>query len=360
MTSDRAVLILEDGTTFEGHPFGARGETIGETVFYTGVVGYQEVLTSPSYRGTLAALTYPIVGSYGVNDEDNESAAVQASGVIIRDYSDYYSNFRATGALEPLLEEQGVVGIRGVDTRALAVHVRENGEQRGLIASGDGLDTDALLDKLRSAPSPFASDLLADLPAAQAPAAQDNGKPTIALLDLGATRSLLRHIAAAGAKLEIVPAQAAAEDILAKNARGVIIAGGPGDPRVPNYAVKTVESLLGETPVLGIGLGCQVLALALGGQVKRLTAGHHGVNQPVKQHATGRCAITVQHHSFVVESDSLPDGVEATHVNVNDQTIEGIRSRDAAARGLQFHPIPDETGNPNELLVEFIQGAPRS
>ncbi len=360
MTSDRAVLILEDGTTFEGHPFGARGETIGETVFYTGVVGYQEVLTSPSYRGTLAALTYPIVGSYGVNDEDNESAAVQASGAIIRDYSDHYSNFRATGALEPLLEEQGVVGIRGVDTRALAVHIREHGEQRGLIASGDGPDPDALLETLRSTPSPFASDLLADLPTAQAPAAGDNGGPAIVLLDLGVTRSLLGHIAAAGAKLEIVPANAAADAILAKGARGLIVAGGPGDPRVPSYAVETVESLLGETPVLGIGLGCQVLALALRCQVTRLTAGHHGVNHPVKEPATGRCTITVQHHSFVVESNSLPEGVEATHVNVNDQTVEGIRSRDAAARGIQFHSIPDEMGNPNELLVEFIQGAPRS
>ena len=358
MRPSRAVLLLEDGTTFEGLPFGALGETVGETVFYTGVVGYQEVLTSPSYRGTLAVLTYPIVGSYGVNGEDAESPAVQASGVIIKEYSRHYSNFRATGALEPLLKEQGVVGIQGIDTRALTVHIREHGEQRGLIASSDGLDTAALLEKLRAAPSPFASDLLAGLPAAAAPSA--NGGTKIAVLDLGITRSLLAHLVAAGAAPTIVPANATAEAILAKQADGVVVAGGPGDPRVPAYAVEAVKGLLGKTPVLGIGLGCQVLALALGGKIKRLKAGHHGVNQPVKQPATGLCDITVQHHSFVVHADSLPDGVEVTHVNLNDRSVEGIRSNAAAAMGVQFHPIPDEMGNPSQLLVEFIQGQARA
>ena len=360
MISPRAVLLLEDGTIFEGLPFGAVGEAVGETVFYTGVVGYQEVLTSPSYRGTLAALTYPIIGSYGVNDQDNESAAVQANGVIIKEYSRHYSNFRATGALEPMLAEQGIVGIQGVDTRALTVHLREHGEQRGLIASGDGLDTDALLEKLRAAPSPFASDLLAGLPVAQAPPAEGNGKAKVVVLDLGITRSLLAHLAAAGAAPKIVPADTATEAILAEEAIGVVVAGGPGDPRVPAYAAATVKGLLGETPVLGIGLGCQMVALALGCAVTRLKAGHHGVNHPVKQPATGQCDITVQHHSFAVAGDSLPAGVEVTHVNLNDRSVEGIRSTDVPATGIQFHPIPDEKGDPHPLLVEFIQGQARA
>jgi len=355
MTSPRAVLLLEDGTRFDGLPFGARGEAVGEAVFYTGVVGYQEVLTSPSYRGTLVALTYPIIGSYGVNGEDNESSRVQAGGVIVRDYSAHYSNFRATGALEPLLAEQGVVGIRGVDTRALAVHLREHGEQRGIIASGDDLDGDRLLGKLKAAASPFEGDLLAGLEAASAPAAPTQALAKAVVLDLGVARSDLAHLAAAGAAVEIAPASAGAAGILAREPAGVIVAGGPGDPRVASHAVAAVRELIGKVPVLGIGLGHQVVALALGCSIKRLTAGHHGVNQPVRNVATGECAITVQHHSFAVDGETLPDGVEVTHVNLNDGSVEGIRSKDGAAAGVQFHPIRDEMGQPNKLLVGFMQ-----
>lgn len=350
-----ALLLLEDGTRFDGEAFGAVGETTGHAVFYTGVVGYQEVLTSPSYRGTLAVLTYPIIGSYGVNAEDGESAAAQAAGVVIKEYSRTWSNFRATGALEPFLQDHGVVGIQGVDTRALAVHLREHGEQRGLIASGDGLDAEALLEKLRATPSPFERDLAADLPPAEAPPAPDAVKARLVVLDLGATRSFLRHLALAGAAVEIVPAASSPDEILATDADGVVVAGGPGDPRVPTYAVETVKTLVGSVPVLGVGLGHQVLALALGCGITRLRAGHHGVNHPVKGPATGRCTITTQHHSFVVEPDGLPDGVEVTHVNVNDGTVEGIRSRKASAVGVQFHPTPDDMGHPNAVLVEWIE-----
>jgi len=359
MTSPRAVLLLEDGTTFEGQAFGAVGEAVGQAVFYTGVVGYQEVLTSPSYRGTLPVLTYPIIGSYGVNAEDGESACIQASGVVIKEYSRHHSNFRATGALEPMLAEQGVVGIQGIDTRALAVHLREHGEQCGLIASGDDLDHDALADKLAAAPSPFDADLLAGLPPASPPATDGAATP-IVVLDLGVTRSMLAHLAAAGAAVEIVPANTSAEDIAARRPKGVVAAGGPGDPHVPTYAVETVKALLGDIPVLGIGLGCQIVALALGCGVTRLKAGHHGVNHPVKQTATGQCDITCQHHSFVVDGDRVPGDVEVTHLNLNDGSVEGIRSKSRAAIGVQFHPIPDEMGDPSQLLVAFIQGQARA
>jgi len=351
-----ALLLLEDGTRFDGKAFGAQGETTGHAVFYTGVVGYQEVLTSPSYRGTLPVLTYPIIGSSGVNPADSESAAVQAAGVVIKEYSRTWSNFRATGALEPFLQEHGVVGVRGVDTRALTVHLREHGEQRGLIASGDDLDPEGLLEKLRATPSPFESDLVADLPSAEAPPEPEEAKAQLVVLDLGATRSLLRHLTLGGAAVESLPAGTAAEDILAREADGVAVVGGPGDPRGLTDAAETVEALLGEVPVLGIGLGCQVLALALGCRIERLKAGHHGGNQPVKEPATGRCTITAQHHSFVVSPEGLPEGVEVTHVNVNDGTVEGIRNGQASTVGVQFHPLPDEMGRPNPVLAGFIEG----
>ena len=354
MNPASAVLLLEDGTRFEGLPFGAVGETTGETVFYTGVVGYQEVVTSPSYRGTLAVLTYPIVGSYGVNPEDDESAAPQARGVVIKEYSRHYSNYRATGAFEDLLAQHGIVGIRGVDTRAVAVHLRERGEQRGVIASGGAVDEARLLARLRAAPSPFAADLLAGLPAAQAPPAAGDETARLAVLDLGVTRSLLAHLASLGAALDVLPATARADEMAARDAVGVVVAGGPGDPRVPTYAVDAVRGLVGRVPVLGVGLGHQVLALALGCRVERMRTGHHGVNHSVREQATGHCDVTTQHHSFAVDAGSVPEGVEITHVNLNDGTVEGIRSKGAAALSVQFHPSPDDTGRPHRLLAGFV------
>ncbi len=355
MASDKAVLLLEDGTEFDGVAFAARGEAIGEAVLYTGVVGYQEVVTNPSYRGTLVTMTYPIIGSYGVNAEDNQSPAVQARGVIIRDYSATVSNFRATGTFEDFLKASRVVGIREVDTRAVAVHLREHGEMRAAIAPADA-DRKALLERLRATPSPFSTDLVKELPQPASPAPPAEVKHRVAVLDLGVTRGLLAQLGQLGCALELLPATATAGDMLATRAEGVILAGGPGDPRVPGYAIEAVRALVGKLPLLGIGLGHQVLAVALGCRVRRMKLGHHGVNYPVRDLVANHCDITVQCHSFVVDEAAVPQGVEVTHVNVNDSTIEGIRSRAAAAAGVQFHPTPDEHGLPSKILERFLEG----
>jgi len=356
--SPKAVLLLEDGTTFEGLPFGAAGEAIGETVVFTGVVGYQEVITDPSYRGTLVVLTYPIIGSYGVNAEDVESSRAQVSGLIIKDYSACYSNFRATGALEDYLKAQGVVGIQGLDTRAIAVHLREHGEMKGLIASGEAVEPKRLAKKLKAARSPFASDLVNGLPTASAPQPTNPGGPKVAVVDLGVKRSLLDQLAALGCSVEILPSGSSAEEILARSPDAVIISGGPGDPRTLGCAIDLAKALLGKTRLLGIGLGHQVLALALGCQVRRMKMGHRGVNYPVRSEGERRGQITVQHHSFAVDGASLPSGVAVTHVNVNDQTIEGIRSREHEAWSVQFHPSLDEFGQPSEVLRRFVGAGP--
>jgi len=352
-----AVLLLEDGTAFEGLPFGAAGEAIGETVVFTGVVGYQEVITDPSYRGTLVVLTYPIIGSYGVNAEDMESPRAQVSGLIIKDYSACYSNFRATGALEDFLKAQGVVGIQGLDTRAITVHLREHGEMKGLIASGEAVEPKRLAKKLKAARSPFASDLVTGLPPAAAPQPAKPGGPRVAVLDLGAKRSLLDQLATLGCSVEILPSGSSAEEILARSPEAVIISGGPGDPMTLGYAVETAKGLLGKTRLLGIGLGHQVLALALGSKVRRMKMGHRGVNYPVRSEGERRGQITVQHHSFVVDEASVPDAVAVTHVNVNDQSIEGIRSQEHEAWSVQFHPSLDEFGQPSEVLRKFVTRA---
>jgi carbamoyl-phosphate synthase small subunit len=355
MKPDKALLLLEDGTAFEGIPFGAQGEAMGEALFYTGVVGYQEVLTDPSYRGTLVTLTYPIIGSYGVNAEDNESPCAQARGVVVRDYSTCVSNFRATGTLEDFLAERGVVGIRDIDTRAVAVHLRDHGEMRGLIASGEP-DRGPLLEKLKAAPSPFGTDLVEELPAEPSCPAAGAGKHRVVALHLGIKRSLLAQLVQLGCSVDILPATASAKDVLARKAGGVLLPGGPGDPRALGYVVETARALLGKLPILGVGLGHQLLALALGCAVKRMKVGHHGVNYPVRCLDDKRCDITAQHHSFVVDDAAIPAGVEVTHRNVNDQTVEGIRSRERQARGVQFHPSPDEMGKPSKILGRFLEG----
>jgi len=356
MKPDRAVLLLEDGTAFEGAPFGQVGEAIGEAVFFTGVVGYQEAITDPSYRGTLLTLTYPIIGSYGVNAEDNESSGVHVNGVVIKEYSHCVSNFRATGALEDLLKEHHVVGIRDVDTRAVVVHLRDHGEMRAIIAAGNA-ERQKLLEKLKGSTSPFETDLVSDLPCDEAPPVVGPDGHRIALLNLGVKRSLLAQLARLGCAVETLPSTASAEDVLAKKADGVILAGGPGDPRVLGDVVKTVRSLLGKAPIFGTGLGHQVLALALGCEVRRMRVGHHGLNYPVRCLVDTRCDITVQHHSFVVDEKSVPASGEVTHVNVNDGTVEGIRSTEVPASSVQFHPCPDERGRPSALLRGFLEAS---
>jgi carbamoyl-phosphate synthase small subunit len=349
----KAALILEDGSVFEGVPFGAPGEASGETVFYTGVVGYQEVLTDPSFRRTLVVMTYPIIGCYGVNAEDGESPQAQARGIVVREYSPYYSNWRAKGSLEDFLKERGIVGIREVDTRAVAVHLREKGEMRGMIASGD-VDVAAAARKLRGTPSPCAADLVLEVTGSGKREPGGAAKYRVAVLDLGVKRSLLDQLTGLGCSVDILRADTPAGDVLAKKPDRVIAAGGPGDPRIPVASQDTLRGLLGKVPVLGVGLGCEVLALALGCTVKRLKLGHRGMNQSVREPATGKCQITSQTHGFAVE-EKVPAGVEVTHVNLNDGTVEGIRSKEHSAAGIEFNPSPDEMERPSPILTRFLE-----
>jgi len=353
MKSAKAMLVLEDGTVFEGAPFAGSGRTVGETVFYTGVVGYQEVLTDPSYAGTLVVLTYPIIGSYGVNGEDNETADVHVAGVVIREYSRHISNFRATGKLEDFLVERAVVGIQGVDTRAVAIHLREHGEMKGMIVSGGG-DPRKLAEELKETPPAWQADLVKELGMPEVPPAQGAAKHRLLALSIGMKRSWLEQLARLGCAVEMVPAAAEVKDILRSGAKGIVLAGGPGDPHVPEYAASAVKALLGRTPILGVGLGHQLLALSLGCGVTRMKTGHHGVNYPVRRTQDGVLEITTQAHSFVVDEKSVPGGVTVTHVNVNDRTIEGIRSEKFPALSVQFSPCPDEMGNPNRVFAEFV------
>jgi len=353
----RAALVLEDGTVFEGKAFGEVGQAFGETVFYTGVVGYQEILTHPSYCQTLVVMTYPIIGCYGINEEDDESPEAQARGLIVREYSPYFSNWRATRSLEDFLKKRGIIGIREVDTRAVTVHLRDHGEMHGAIASGR-LDVAQVVKRLKASPSSFHSDLVREVTWEGVRNAAGVEERRLVALNLGVTSSLLAQLAALGCTVEVVRCTADADTILKMKPHGVIVAGGPGDPRTAAYAIKTVRGLLGKTPLLGIGLGHQILALALGCRIKRMKAGHHGVNCPVRDLVAGASAITAQHHSFVVDGESLPKTVEITHKNLNDGTVEGIRSREFHAASVQFHPGPDEMDRPNAILARFCGAAP--
>jgi len=356
MNESRAVLVLEDGATFEGKPFGKTGRAFGETVFYTGVVGYQELITNPSYGRTLAVLTYPIIGSYGVNDDDMESGDAHVGGLVIRDYSPYFSNFRAEGALEDFLVSRGVVGIADVDTRAVAVHLREHGEMKGAIVSGS-FDAGRLVEELAGMSSPFEEDLSGDIASAKSLEPAGAEKLRVAVLDLGAKRSLLAQLGDLGCAARVCPASAGVEELLSDDPAVAVVAGGPGDPRAADRGLALVRVLVGKLPVFGIGLGHQLLALALGCKVKRMATGHHGINYPVKSLDGGPSLITEQHHSFVVDDADVPASVELTYLNLNDGTIEGIRSRESEAWSVQFHPSRDEMERPSPLLKRFCEDA---
>jgi len=344
----KASLVLQDGTVFEGSAFGARGRAAGTAVFYTGVVGYQEVVTDPAYRGALVALTYPMIGSYGVNPDDNQSDRVQAAGVVIRDYCPHYSNFRATGSFEEFLQERNVVGIRGVDTRALAVHLRENGEMPAAIVPGD-FEVKKVVAELKKGPAPQpVSGAEAVLRIYSGPRGRK-----IAVLEDGAPAEILAQVRDVGFK----PGGAVSdlEAAFAAGAAALLAVGAGGDPHEHRDAACLIEAALGKAPVLGIGLGHEILALALGCTVSRMKVGHHGLNHSVRDAEAGRCIITAQHHGFVVDPD-VPEGVVVTHTNVNDGTVEGIRSTKLSARGVQFRPARDEMGAPSAILRNFPEG----
>jgi len=354
--SQPAKLALSDGTVFTGIHFGADGEVSGEVCFNTSMTGYQEILTDPSYNGQIVTMTYPLIGNYGVNLDDVESNGLRLRGFVIKELCREPSNFRSNQSLDDYLRENGVVGIEGIDTRALVRRLRVEGVMTGVLSSTD-LDDASLIAKAQNSPELSGQDLVKDVmppgnadwttgldpymtePITPVPAEGECPQDLhVVAIDYGMKWNIPRHLHQMGCRVTIVPGTATAEEILALEPDGVFLSNGPGDPRPLVYAVDTIRELLGKKPIFGICLGQQLLGMALGGDIFKLKFGHRGANQPVLNKATGRVEITSQNHGFAVDVETLREGTEVTHINLNDQTVEGIRHPELQAFGVQYHP----------------------
>ena len=346
----KALIGLEDGTVLTGRSFTGPGEAAGEIVFNTSMSGYQEVLTDPSYTGQMVTMTYPLIGNYGVNNEDMESAAIHPRAFVIREYQDMPSNFRATSSLADFLKKFGILGIEGVDTRMLTRKLRTGGSMKAVISTLD-TDPESVVAKARNWAGLVGRDMVARVSCQQpygwtesGPAAGE-GFPKIAgqrfkvvAYDFGIKYNQLRLLTRRGCSVQVVPATTPAETVLAMDPDGVFLSNGPGDPAGVAGVIENIQALLGKKPIFGICLGHQMLGLAYGGTTYKLKFGHRGGNQPVKDLTTGRVEITSQNHGFCVDPDSLPAAVEVTHINLNDGSLEGMRHREVPAFSVQYHP----------------------
>ena len=338
MSKPKAKIALEDGKIFSGFSFGAEGTSFGEVVFNTSLTGYQEILTDPSYKGQIVTMTYPLIGNYGVNTEDVESRKPFVEGFIVKECSRITSNWRAQKDLSQYLKENNIVGIEGIDTRALTRHIRLQGAMRAVISTQD-LDDKSLIEKVKASPTLVGRELVKDVTLNSLQEWSTQGKYSVVVLDCGVKYNILRNLEKSNCKVTVVPAHVTAKDILAMKPDGILLSNGPGDPAAVKGVVDTVRGLIGKVPLFGICLGNQMLGLALGGKTYKLKFGHHGGNHPVKDLKTGKVAITVQNHGFCVDIDSLPkDDIEITHINLNDNTLEGVRHKRFAIFSVQFHP----------------------
>jgi carbamoyl-phosphate synthase small subunit len=363
---NRARVVLEDGAVFEGWSFAGDGEVAGEVVFTTSMVGYQETVTDPSYRGQIVLFTYPLIGNYGVIPGDDESRKVQAAGVLVREYTPHPSNWASERSLAALLEESGVIGVEGIDTRALTRHLRDKGAMRGVISTSDQ-DPVSLREKATSHPSMVGLDLASTSSELAEPTllpALGEERCRVAALDYGVKSSIYEELRSRGASVLAMPGSTSAEEILASNPDGIFLSNGPGDPAALQDAVSTLRPLLGEVPVFGICLGHQLLGLALGCETYKMPFGHHGANHPVRNLNTGRIEITSQNHGFAVREETMPSSVELTHRNLYDGTIEGIESPHLRAWSVQYHPEsspgPRDSGYLFDGFVEDISAKARA
>ena len=333
-----AILALEDGKIFRGQSFGAQGERYGEVVFNTSMSGYQEILTDPSYKGQIVAMTYPLIGNYGVNEEDVESYKPFVEGFVVKEYSKIDSNWRSKKTLSDYLKENNILGIEGIDTRELTFHIRQAGAMKAVISTIDS-DEKSLVKKAKNSPGLVGIDLVKEVTCDKAYEWSKKGKYKVIVLDCGIKYNTLRILEKYNCKVIVVPAKMTTREILEMKPDGILLSNGPGDPAAVGYVVKTIKELLGKVPMFGICLGQQMLGQALGGKTYKLKFGHHGANHPVKDLKKEKVYISVQNHGFCVDIESLPKkDIEITHMNLNDQTLEGIRHKKLPIFSVQFHP----------------------
>jgi carbamoyl-phosphate synthase small subunit len=364
------LLVLADGTVFEGEPFGARGETIGEVVFNTSMSGYQEILSDPSYKGQIVVMTYTQMGNYGVNAEDIESAGgPKVEGFIVKEYLDFPSNWRSEGTLDAYLRQYGIVGIQGIDTRALTKHIRNYGAQMGIISTVDG-NPESLLEKVSSHAGIGGVDLVQFVTAKKEFTWHEriwkwkrdektrnqkdihHPQPSVVVYDFGVKFNILRSLAETGFQITVVPGETPAEYVLEMNPEGILLSNGPGDPDAVEYGIKNVKKLLGRKPIFGICLGHQILGLSMGGRTYKLKFGHHGGNHPVMDMKTERVEITAQNHNYCVDIGSLRDRVRLTHRNLYDGTEEGMEHVELPVFSVQHHPEAGPGPNDSRNLFE--------
>jgi len=366
----KAILALADGKVFEGKAFGAIGEVTGEVVFNTSMTGYQEILTDPSYCGEIVTMTYPQIGNYGINAEDVESRQPFLSAFVVKEACSFPSNFRSELSLGEYLKEKGIVGIEGIDTRALVRHIRNNGAQTGIVSSLD-IDPQSLIEKACKAPSIIGRDLVKEVTCAEAYTCSEgvwtlgqgyadcSGEQLpykVVAYDFGIKRNILRNLVSSGCQVTVVPATTTAAEVLKMKPDGVFLSNGPGDPEPISYAQENIRQLLGKVPIFGICLGHQLLSIALGGRTYKLKFGHRGGNQPVLDHQRQQVEITAQNHGFAVDADSLDGQIKVTHINLNDNTVEGLQHLTLPAFSVQYHP--EASPGPHDaqyLFARFIE-----